>query len=233
MKIGRFFGMALGITAALGFGVLATGGIQQAEAQVSNVCPNTLALSNSGQCDTEFVLNANGTLSTLANSTLPYDGADDQLVGVINNDPNFVIGGITLTGPSDLFGFDGDGICTYGPLNPFGNAVATPSGSLGYCTQDQSNGDESTVVGNDYQGPDNSSPNGFNTIDAGLDTGTVTFTNPLTNGQTTFFSLELSPAAGGLGGGVIAPTPEPGTLLLLGPMGLALLPMLRRRRVQK
>ena len=191
-------------------------------------CPEQL-----GQCDTEFVLNANGTLSTLSNSTIPYDGADDQLVGVINNDTKLIIGGITLSGPSGLFGFDGDGICTYGPGNPFGNAVATPAGSLGYCTPGQIDGDESTVVGNDYQGSDNSSPNSFNPINAGLDTGTVTFTNPLANGQSTFFSLELSPAAGGLGGGVIAPTPEPGTLLLLGPMGLALLPMLRRRRVQK
>ena len=48
MKIRRLVSVGFAITAALGFGVLATGGIQQAEAQVSNVCPNTLALSNSG-----------------------------------------------------------------------------------------------------------------------------------------------------------------------------------------
>jgi len=70
-------------------------------------------------------------LITLANSPNPYDGADDQLIGVIKNDPNFNIGGINLTRPSDLFGFDGDGICTHGPLNPFGNTVATPSGFWG------------------------------------------------------------------------------------------------------
>lgn len=227
MKIGRLVSVALGITAALAFGFMAAGaGMPRAEAApapVAGVCPNTTFLSNGGECDTEFVLDATGTLFDLSNSTTPYEGSDDQLVGVINEDPSFVIGGITVTGPSGLFGFDGDGICTYGTGNAFGNTPATPAGLLSYCTTSQLDG----VDPGDYQGPTTT----FSGINGAESAGTANFSTPLTVGENTFFSLELSPTAGGgIGGSVTpSPTPEPGTLALLGPMGLALLPMLRRR----
>jgi len=227
MKITRLVGVALGITAAVGFGFMAAGaGMPQAQAApVANVCPNTAFLSNGGDCDTEFVLNSNGTLTTLSNSMVPYENSDDQLIGVINNDPSINITGLTLTGPSGLFGFDGDGICTYAPGNGFGNTPATPAGILSYCSGSQIGGTDPQ----DYQGPDNT----FSNINANQSSGQANFNTPILNGQSTFFSLELSPSAAGSIGVGLNPTPEPGTLALLGPMALALLPMLRRRRFRK
>ncbi len=48
----------------------------------------------------------------------PYDGNDDTLVGIVNNS-NVPISSIVLTSGQDIFGFDGDGVNTYGaPGNP-------------------------------------------------------------------------------------------------------------------
>jgi len=231
MKIGRTLGVVLGITAALGFGFMAAGiGMPQAEAApVTGVCPNTTFLSNSGACDIEFVLSSTGTLTTLVNSTTPYEGSDDQLVGVINNDPSVNITGLALTGPSGLFGFDGDGICTYGVGNAFGNTPATPSSLLSYCSASQLAGTDGTN-GNDYQGPDNSNVNGFSGFTSSGTTGQANFTTPLLNGQTTFFSLELAPSSAITGSiNPPPPTPEPGTLALFGTVGLGMLPILRNK----
>lgn len=43
----------------------------------------------------------------------PYDGVEDTLIGVVN-DSSKTIGALALTSSTDLFGFDGDGICSYG-----------------------------------------------------------------------------------------------------------------------
>src|SRR3954469_2571578 len=48
----------------------------------------------------------------------PYDGSDDTLVGIINNG-KVPITSLILTSGFDIFGFDGDGINTFGiPGNP-------------------------------------------------------------------------------------------------------------------
>jgi len=234
MKIGRCFGVVLGITAALGFGVMATGvGMPQADAApspVAGVCPNTFNLANSGQCNIELILDSSGTLNTVVNSVSPYDGSEDQLVGVINEDPSVNISSIGLTG-SDIFGLDGDGICTY-------QSVATPSGILGYCTSSQVAGTDPS----DYQGPDNT----FAVTNA--DAGTVNFTSAITDASgtgiagtpnnSTFFSLEEAPSQTGFGSTSVGTTPinatpEPGSLALLGTVGLGMLPMLRKRTLRK
>ncbi len=50
----------------------------------------------------------------------PYDGVEDTLIGVVN-DSSKPIGALALTSSTDLFGFDGDGICSYGgPCGPTG-----------------------------------------------------------------------------------------------------------------
>jgi hypothetical protein len=125
----------------------------------------------------------------------PYDGADDALIGVINNSGAVFTGSFTLTGSGNgggLFGFDGDGICIY---------TSAP-----YCA----------TAATGYEGPLNTFSN-IMTTTVFDDTGTVHITG-LADGATTYFSLESSPASINNGGGpVITPgTPEPSTILLLG-----------------
>jgi hypothetical protein len=50
----------------------------------------------------------------------PYDGVEDTLVGIQNSSTG-VLNDIFLSHPgSDLFGFDGDGPCSFNPLDCFG-----------------------------------------------------------------------------------------------------------------
>jgi hypothetical protein len=49
---------------------------------------------------------------TISNNQGPYDGSDDTLVGVVNNS-KVPIASMKLTSSNPIFGFDGDGLCTY------------------------------------------------------------------------------------------------------------------------
>jgi hypothetical protein len=69
-----------------------------------------------------ILVNANRTVSVLGDPAVgPYDGADDTLVGVVN-DSRAPVAAITVTGPgTGLAGLDGDGLCTFGVSGcPFG-----------------------------------------------------------------------------------------------------------------
>src|SRR5580692_9608013 len=77
-------------------------------------------------CNTLITIAANGTVTVTIPDTTPYDGSDDTLIGVLNNSPS-AVGSLALTG-SGIFGFDGDGICTF-----------TFVGSS-YCTSSQTSG---------------------------------------------------------------------------------------------
>jgi hypothetical protein len=88
-----------------------------------------------------------GTIITINNDSSvvsttgqgPYDGADDTLVGVVNNSQysiksidlssGFTLFGVTF-GSTNIFGFDGDGVNTYGSPGTHrmeqGMAVQTP-----------------------------------------------------------------------------------------------------------
>ena len=107
-----------------------------------------------------FITYANTGFSTTLGDPTPYDGIEDQYVGVINNSSKTLFS-FNLTG-SFNFGFDGDGIDTYGAP---GNAVDTTGygGPLTYFT----NIDTTTY-----------------------DSGTVNFIGGLAAGATTYFSLE-------------------------------------------
>jgi RHS repeat-associated protein len=93
----------------------------------------------------------------------PYDSVEDTLVGLLNRSSKN-LGHLSLGSNTDMFGFDGDGICsssyTIDPGCPFG-----PSG---------------------YEGPGTS----FTEISADLSSGVVNFEPPIPPGGTRYFSLE-------------------------------------------
>ncbi len=125
-------------------------------------CP---AVGDDTGCGFQITLNANGTATVSQDMTQgPYDGNDDTLIGIVNN-TSVPIPSVNLTSSTDIFGFDGDGICTFHFTGD------------GYCANAGSPG---------YQGPDNS----YSNISGDKKSGTVDFTTPLAPGASTYFSLE-------------------------------------------
>jgi hypothetical protein len=121
------------------------------------------------------ITGSSGTLvATFGGSGQPYDGDEDQLVGITNNS-SVAVGAIVLSAPavtsnppytSNLYAFDGDGACIYFKACSYG-----PTG---------------------YEGPNNT----FLGTSPDLTTGKVLFTVALAaNGGTTWFSLENAPTA--------------------------------------
>ena len=174
-------------------------------ASAAPICVSTS--STNTDCGFIITLNPDGSFTGAAVAGAnPYDGNDDALVGVINNTGNVYKGLLTLTGSGNgggIFGFDGDGICSFVSAIYCGTA---PTG---------------------YEGP----LNAFTTIGAGGTSGTVDFSSGtgIPVAGATFFSLEGSPASilagGGIGG---TPVPEPMSLAMLG-VGVGGMLLTRRR----
>lgn len=89
----------------------------------------------------------------------PYDSVEDTLIGVIN-DSTKTMGALALTSSTDLFGFDGDGLCIY-----IACGWAAPT---------------------TYEGPNTS----FSDVSADYSSGVVNFPAGLAPGGSTYFSLE-------------------------------------------
>jgi hypothetical protein len=123
-------------------------------------CP---AVGADTSCETLIVINSSGSLEASNDpSQGPFDGVEDTLVGVQNNSST-TVSSIKLSG-ADIFGFDGDGICSglYTPAPP-----ACPYGPTG------------------YEGPKTS----FEATNE--NEGNVNFTEgALAPGESTYFSLE-------------------------------------------
>jgi hypothetical protein len=170
-------------------------------------CGILIVISNHGE---QVLQDPNNAESGVANPSpgnqVPYDQGDDTLVGIVNESSKPVYA-IQLSGEStstDLFGFDGDGICTYGLGGSDTNNAASggtgavplpgPGGYTGdsYCTPSQLAGGAGPTGadpnGSDYEGPNNT----FSNISADTDSGDVNFTNGVNPGQSTYFSLEES-----------------------------------------
>ena len=113
-----------------------------------------------------FVLNADSTFSVYTDAKAgPYDNADDTQVAVLNKSST-ALNSLILTGPSGLFGFDGDGISSSTYKAPGNGTDKTGyGGALAYFT-------------------------GYTSTSK---SGQVNFVGGLAAGTSTFFSLELAP----------------------------------------
>jgi RHS repeat-associated protein len=140
-------------------------------ARVANSTRQVSSLSSFSQCppdgqDTScgvLVTVSDGGTTVATDSTQPpLDGIEDTLIGVQNSSSS-TIGSLQLSSNTDLFGFDGDGLCTVSP-RPSG----CPFGSTG------------------YEGPGTS----FSNINPSSTGGVVNFTNGLAPGASAYFSLE-------------------------------------------
>jgi hypothetical protein len=127
-------------------------------------------------CNAVITVAANGGITITVPDGTPYENSEDVLVGVKNNSAS-TIGSLNLSGGtgSGIFGFDGDGICTF-----------TFVGST-YCNSSQLAGTDPA----DYQGPTST----FSNFSSNPDKGTVSF-NPViaANGGSSYFSLEGTPS---------------------------------------
>uniref|UniRef100_Q024G6 Conserved repeat domain n=1 Tax=Solibacter usitatus (strain Ellin6076) TaxID=234267 RepID=Q024G6_SOLUE len=167
----RLFLGALAVTAA---STLCFGAVPGA-----NVCPQPSVSGNAayqalvatlGTCNLSIVVTNSSTTSTIAN-TAPFDGTEDQLIGVTNNSTG-TITSIVVSNPAAspaIFALDNDGICLFQPF--ISNSQPCNSAAPG---------------AQNYAG----SASSYTGINAAQNTGTINFSPGIPPGGTAYFSLE-------------------------------------------
>ena len=163
----------------------------------------------------QFLITVSNSGETVVPDTTqgPYEGADDSLIGVVNSSSSPIYE-LPLSVPnSDLFGFDGDGICDPGGSPLLTGCVPTsqtPAGEACDGGQDEgcafptptgTNGAPAGYVPSGYEGP----TSWFSNISPDTSSGQVEFSPPLQPGQSTYFSLEEPPTGSSIGVGGTAP----------------------------
>ena len=159
--------------------------------------PTCPSVGSGSGCAYVLTVNPNGSvaISPGANSG-SYDGGtrgegDDVVVGVVNNS-NAIVSSIALAGTSNVFGFDGDGLCTLTFTSPVSSSYCQTNGPNGGPSFTTSRGKTTGVNPYDYQGPNNTFTN-ISTSGRTIGSGTIKFTTALPPQGTTFLSLEAPP----------------------------------------
>ncbi len=191
-----FTALAAGIAMAMVAAVVSVGAVPAAAAvnppPPFHECP---AVGNATGCAVLLVFQSDGTVSVLSdpNSGNPYDGADDTEVGVLN-EAGVAIPNVTLNSGADIFGFDGDGICS-------GGFSGTPAG----CPFDTT---KYGGPGISYSGINAAKTAGVVNFAASCTGNTASTCSPsagLNDGASAFFSLEANVT----GASIIIPKASP------------------------